>query len=95
MNSHRLIALLYVVLLTGFGLWAGTMFLEAREEYLQLKQTQSASEAKLAAAKARLAEQGRILERLRSDPAFVEKVLRQRLGYARPGDLIYRFDPGL
>ncbi len=95
MNSRRLIAALYFVLLTGVGIWVGGMFLEARAEYLQLKQTQAASQAKLAAKEAELREQERILERLRTDPAFVEKVIRKRLGYARPGEVIFRFDPGL
>jgi cell division protein FtsB len=58
-----------------------------------LKQDQAASAAKLAAARNRLQEQQRILERLRTDPVFVEKVIRKQLGYARPGEEIYRFDP--
>ena len=71
--SHRLIVLLYLVLLTGCGIWAGALFIEARAEYGQLKQIQAASEAKLAAAEARFHEQERIVERLRSDPAFVAR----------------------
>ena len=93
MVSRRSIFFLYFVLLTGCGLWVGGLLIEARAEYVQLQQAQAAGEARLAAAKARLAEQERILERLRTDPAFVEKVLRQRLGYARPGEVIFRFDP--
>jgi cell division protein DivIC len=94
-NTRRLIAALYFVLLTGLGIWVGGLFLEARAEHLQLKQTQAASQARLSAKESELREQERILERLRSDPAFVEKVLRKRLGYARPGEVIFRFDPGL
>ena len=94
MTSRRFIVLLYFVLLTGCGVWAGAMFLEARAEYDQLKQTQAASEARLAAAEARLREQEKILERLRSDPTFVEKVIRKHLGYAKPGEVIFRFDSG-
>ncbi len=93
MDTRRSIVVVYFVALTGFGIWAGSLFLEAREEYNALKQTQAAAEARLAVARARLAEQQRMLERLKSDPAFVEKVIRQRLGYAAPGDLIFRFDP--
>jgi cell division protein DivIC len=95
-NSNRLIALLYVVLLAGFGIGAGALLLEARAEYDKLKQDQAASLAKLAAARTRLQEQQRILERLRTDPVFVEKVIRGELGYARPGvgEVIFRFDPG-
>ena len=95
MNSRPLIILLYVVLLTAFGVGAGALFLEARAEYDKLKQDQAASEAKLAAARNRLQEQQKILERLRSDPVFVEKVIRNQLGSARPGEVIFRYDSGL
>lgn len=92
MNPHRLIVSLYVVLFLGLGLGAGALFLDARAEYRQLKQAEAASKRRLAEAQARLAEQERTLERLRTDPEFVEKVIRQRLGYARPGDFIFRFE---
>ena len=96
MNSRRLIVLLYVVLLTGFGAGAGALLLESQAEHDKLKQDQAASIAKLTAAKVRLQEQQRILERLHSDPIFVEKVIRKELGYARPGvgEVIFRFDSG-
>ena len=40
---------------------------------------------------ARLQAQQKILERLRNDPVYVEKVLRDRWHYAKPGEVIYRF----
>ena len=92
MDTRRLIVVVYFVALTGFGLWAGSLYLEARAELRQLKHTQAAAEAKLAAAKAKLAEQQRVLERLKTDPEFVEKVIRSRLGYARPEEWVFRFD---
>ena len=91
-NPRRIIALLYIVLVTGLGLGAGALLLEARAEYVALKQTQAATQARLAAAKTRLLEQERVVERLRTDPQFVEKMIRQRLGYARPGEVIFRFE---
>ncbi len=92
MVSPRLIVTVYFVLLTGFGIWAGGQFLEARTEFLHQQQVQQANEAKLSAAKVRLAEQDRILHRLKHDPVFVEKVIRDRLKYSRPGEVIFRFD---
>ena len=92
MNSHRLIVSLYVLLFLGLGLGAGALFVDARAEYNQLKQSEAAGKRRLAEAQARLAEQERVLERLRTDPEFVEKVIRQRLGYAKPGDFIFRFE---
>ena len=95
MNSHRLIVLLYVVLLTGIGIGAGALLLDARAEYDKLRQDQTGAAAKLAAARARLQEQQRILDRMRNDPVYVEKVIRKQLGYSKPGEVVFRFDPGL
>ena len=92
MTSRRLIVLAYIVLLSGFGVWAGAMFLEARAEYQQLRQVQAAGEARLAAAEARFKEQETFLERLRKDPYFADKVIREQLGYGKRGEVIIRFD---
>jgi len=92
-NSQRIIVLLYSVLLTAIGLGAGALFLEARGEYDKLKQDQAASAAKLSAARVRLQEQEMILERLRNDPVYVEKIIRMQLGYGKPGEYVFRFDP--
>lgn len=91
MNSRRLIVSLYVVLFSGFGMGAGVLFVDARAEYAQLKQIELATRQRLALEEAKLKSQQRILERLRSDPEYVEKVLKSRWGYTRPGNVIYRF----
>lgn len=92
MNTRRLITSLYVVLIGGLGLAAGALFFDARAQYRQLKQAEAVSRQRLAEAEARLREQEKILERLRTDRDYVEKVIRKRLGYARPGELIFRFE---
>ena len=93
-NSRRAIAALYAVLLGLFGLGSGVLFLEARAEQAALRGRQARLERELAAAKARLAEQEQFLSRLRTDPVLAEKVIRQRLGYGRPGEVVFRFDNG-
>ena len=30
------------------------------------------------------------LERMKSDPVYLERVVRQRLGWIRPGEIVYR-----
>lgn len=94
MNPRRAIVLLYAVLLIVCGVGSGLLFLEARAEYNALQERQAVLQRELAAAKARLAEQERFLLRLQADPAFAEKVIRQRLGYGRPGEVVFRFDNG-
>lgn len=91
MNSRQLIASLYVVLFAGFGVGAGMLFLDARAEYNQLKLAEAASRKKLADEEARLAAQQKILERLRTDPDFVDKTLRIRWGFVKPGEVLFRF----
>ncbi|HVU34416.1 MAG TPA: septum formation initiator family protein [Opitutaceae bacterium] len=91
MNVRRLIIALYVVLLAGISLAAGAVFLDARAQYRQLRQAELANRQRLAAAKARLQEQQVTLQRLKNDPEFVERAIRQRLKYAKPGEYIFRF----
>lgn len=92
MTSRQLIATLYVVVLAAAGLWAGTVLIDMRREYAQLKQSEALSRRKLEEARARLAEQEKILERLRTDPAYVERVIRKKLGYANPQETVFRFE---
>ena len=92
MNTRPVITTVYVVLLSAFALGAGALLLEARAEYMQLKQIEATNRRRVAEAEARLRDQEKILERLRTDRDFVEKVIRKRLGYARPGEVIFRFE---
>jgi hypothetical protein len=89
-NFHRVITSLYFVLFIGLGLTAGFLFHEALGEFNRLKQIETLSRQRLAEKQAQLAEQEKILERLRTDPAFVAKILRER-GYAKPDDVIFDF----
>jgi cell division protein DivIC len=91
-NQRRLIVFLYGVIFTGLVVWAGAVFFESRAEYVQLKQNEADIRRRLVDAQARLAEQEKILERLKNDPDYVEKVIRRRLHYVKPGETIYWFE---
>ena len=84
MNRHRLIIKLYSVVLIGLSGWAGVFFLEMRAEYNLLKQTEANLRRQLADERIRLAEQEKILYRLKNDRNYVEKALR-KLTYASAG----------
>jgi cell division protein DivIC len=90
-NHRQVITSLYLVLFLGLGAGAGAFFYDAWGEYKQLKTVEAASRQRLAAEEARLAAQKKVLERLQSDPEFVEKMLRARWGYAKPGEVLTRF----
>ena len=90
-NLRRVIVSLYLVIFLALAVGAGIFFWQTRAEYERLKRMQEASEKRLGDMEQKLAEQERVLQRLRTDPAFVEKVIRRRLGYARPDEYIFRF----
>jgi len=92
MNLRRLIVGLYLLVFLAVGAASGLYFWEAHEEYDRLQQIEAAQHRRLAEAEARLQEQEKILERLRNDPVYVEKVIRRRLGYAKPDEFIFRFE---
>ena len=89
---RRLFLTLFVLLFAGLGVVVGLFFLDARDEYNRLKSIQLVNKRHLEEIQAELAEQQRILERLQTDPAYVERVIRRRLGYAKPEEYIFRFD---
>jgi cell division protein FtsB len=90
---RRLIVGLYFVLFVGLGLASAVFFWQTRAEYNRYRQIEADNQRRLAAAEARLEQQKLILDRLRTDHAYVEKIIRQRLGYAKPDEFIFRFDP--
>ncbi|MSU70191.1 MAG: septum formation initiator family protein [Opitutaceae bacterium] len=92
MNLRRLIVGLYLLLFVGIGLASAAFFLQTRAEYNRLRQFEAVGQRRLAEAETRLREQERILLRLQTDPAYVEKIIRRRLGYAKPEEFIFRFE---
>lgn len=91
-NTRRLFIGSYLVVVSAIAVAATVWFLEANGELQQLRAIEKANEQKLADAKRRLTAQETILRRLKEDPAFMEKVLRDKAKYARPGDVIFRFE---
>lgn len=91
LNPSRLITIAYIVVLTVLGIVAGGLFFDAHAVHRQLEQTNATLTRTLAEAEEQLREQKVVLERLRTDPAYVDKVIRQRLNYAKPDDYIFRF----
>ena len=91
-NLRRVIVGFYFVLFLGVGLTGGVFLLQARAEYDLLKRQEAVSRRRLAELEAKLREQERIIDRLRHDPVYVEKVIRRRLNYAKPDEFLFRFE---
>lgn len=90
MNFRRLIVAVYLALFLGVAVTSGVFFWQAHQEYENLREQERQVRQRLAEAEQKLKDHERILERLRTDPAYVERVIRQRLGYAKPDEYIFR-----
>jgi cell division protein FtsB len=91
-NWHKLILGIFVALFLGVTVWAGTFFLELHRDLTAVRAQEAANRLKLAELRAKLAAQEKYLDQLRHDPGMVERVIRQKLGYVRSEEFVFRFD---
>jgi cell division protein FtsB len=75
------------VLLVFFG----GLVLKTHREYRNFKERENRIEAKLLQARKEFDQKEAYLARLLDDPEFLERVVRERLGFARPDELLFRF----
>lgn len=60
-------------------------------EYQKFREREFALAERVEIERQRFERQKRFLDRLLEDPDFLETVVRDRLGYARPDELVFRF----
>lgn len=92
MNFSKLILGIYVALFVGVSVWAGGFFVQMHRDYTALKAQETANQRRLADAQSRLESQLRYLDQLRHDPVLVERIIREKLGYAKEQEFVFRFD---
>jgi cell division protein FtsB len=91
MSIGRLLATFYAVLFLALSLFAGISFVQSYQELTNLRAQEAESRRRLADAEERLKEQERYLVQLSNDPEFVENVIRKKLGYSHPSEVVFRF----
>jgi len=92
-NSRHVVFFIQILLFVAVSAVFGVSLWQTRAEYLQLRAREEANRRRLDEAEQRLREQEEVLVRLRTDPAYVERVIRRQLGYAKPDEFIFRFEP--
>lgn len=71
----------------------GGLLLQTYREYASFKARELAYQERLKILEMEVDAYEAYLERLLSDPEFMEHVARERLGYSKEGELIFRFEP--
>jgi cell division protein FtsB len=91
MTLRQFVLGLYLAIIAALSVAAGLYFVDIHEQYALLKARQLQDVRRLEEAERILAEQQRTLDRLQHDPAYVERVIRRNLGYAKPDEAIFHF----
>lgn len=89
---NRVILFFGAIVAVGILVGLAVVLKQTQAEYVRMREVEAQTRRRLAEVETRLTEQKLVLERLQTDPAFVESVIRRRLGYAKPDEFVFRFD---
>jgi cell division protein DivIC len=92
MSIGRILLLGYTIVFIGLCAASALFFARTYQEFSILRAQEADNVRRLVEAERRLQDQQLVLERLRGDPAFVERMIRERLGYAKNDELVFRFE---
>lgn len=92
MNFSKLILGLYGAAFAAVALWAVSFFVQMHRDFTTLRAQENYNQRRLSEAEAKLQAQEKYLDQLRHDPALVERLIRQKLGYSKPQEFIFRFE---
>ena len=90
-KKERVIMLMLIGMLSVLVVFFGSLVLKTHREFKNFQARENRVETKLTQARNEFAQKDAYLARLLKDLEFLERVARERLGYARPDELIFRF----
>ncbi len=86
---------LFYILLAAFltvGVFSAIFLQQTYRELTTLRERQERNARQLELAERELAYKEYYHRNLLENPEFIERVVRQQLGYAKPGEMLFRFD---
>lgn len=92
MNYGKLIDGFFAVLFAALTLVAAVYFVDMHRTLKAKQADLAAKQRRLAADEARLQQQLEYLDRLQHDPVLVERIIREKLHYARGDEFVFRFE---
>ena len=90
-RKERALVLMLMGMFCVLVIFLGGLVLKTHREYQNFKARENRIEAKLIQARKEFVQKEAYMTRLIDDPEFLERVARERLGYARPDELLFRF----
>jgi cell division protein DivIC len=90
-RKERVILLMMMGVLLALIVFFSSLMVQTYREYKNFRVRELRIEAKLTQAQKEFEQKEMYLARMLEDPEFLERVVRERLGYARPDELLFRF----
>lgn len=88
----RILLVILIVILSGVTTGLVLVWTQTRREYTAFEARRVESEARLSALREEREEKEAYLRAFLNDPEFVERVIRERMGYVAPGEIVFRFE---
>lgn len=92
MNSSKLILGIFGAAFVAVTLFAVSFFVQMHRDITALRAQEATNQRRLADAETKLAAQEKYLDQLRHDPVLVERLIRQKLGYTKDTEFVFRFE---
>jgi cell division protein FtsB len=93
LKPERVVLLMLAGALLILIIFFGSILLQTQRELSQFQERETRLETKLRQAEVEFNQKEGYLGRLAEDPEFLERVARDRLGYTRPDEILFRFTP--
>jgi cell division protein DivIC len=90
-RKERVILLMMMGVLLALIVFFSSLMVQTYREYKNFRVRELRIEAKLTQARKEFEQKEMYLARMLEDSEFLERVVRERLGYARPDELLFRF----
>ena len=90
-RKERALVLMLMCMFCVLVIFFGGLVLKTHREYQNFKAPENRIVAELMQTRKEFDQKEAYMTRLIDDPDFLERVVRERLGYARPDELLFRF----
>lgn len=88
----RILLILLIVVLSAVSTGLILVWTQTRREYAAFQERHLEAQTRLADLQRERQSKEAYLRAFLNDPEFVERVVRERLGYVGPGEVVFRFE---
>lgn len=93
--ASRFLIVVLVALLSAVSTGLLIVWAQTQREYANFERKHYETEGRLLALREEREYKEAYLRAFLNEPEFVERVIRERLGYVEPGDVVFRFETPL